>query len=144
MKFADLHAGQVIAAGSVTVSEAEILAFARQFDPQWFHTDPQRAAAGPHGALIASGWHTGALAMRLAVAAVLGGDESYGSPGLAHVRWPHPVRAGDTLALTITVLEARRSASKPDVGVVHWRWQMHNQRGHEVLDLEATSLYRLG
>ena len=82
MKFAEFKDGMLIKAGPVIVTEAEILEFARKFDPQWFHTDPKRAAEGRWGGLIASGWHTCALAMRMAVDAALHDSESFGSPGL--------------------------------------------------------------
>ncbi len=142
MKFAEFHAGQVIEAGPYTVTEAELLQFARSWDPQWFHTDPE-AAGGPFGGLIASGWHTGAIAMRLVVDAALAGSESFASPGLAHLRWPNPVRPGDTLHLVADVIEARRSDKRPTLGILRWRWRLFNQRGQDVLDLEATSLFRL-
>jgi acyl dehydratase len=144
MKFADFQLGQIIEAGPYTLCEAELLAFATAWDPQWFHTDPDAAAQGPHGSLIASGWQTCAIAMRLAVQAALDGSESFASPGLAYVKWKHPVRAGDALRLHATVLETRRSASQPQLGILRWRWQLFNQRDAEVLDLEATSLFKLG
>ena len=143
MKFAQFHAGQVIEAGPYLVSEDEIVAYARQWDPQWFHTDPDAAALGPHGGLIASGWQTCGIAMRLAVQAALQGSESFASPGLAYVKWTHPVRAGDALRLKATVLDVRRSASQPTLGILRWRWQLFNQDGTQVLDLEATSLFKL-
>lgn len=144
MKFAEFHAGQVIEAGPHVVEEAEILAFARAWDPQWFHTDPEAAAGqGSFGGLIASGWHTCGIAMRLVVQAALEGSESFASPGLAYVKWPNPVRPGDSLWLRAEVIEARRSASKPTLGVLVWRWRLRNQRGVEVLELEATSLFRV-
>lgn len=143
MKFNDFQAGQLIEAGPYELTEDELLAFARQWDPQWFHTDPDAAANGPHGGLIASGWQTCGIAMRLAVAAALDGSESFASPGLAYVKWTHPVRAGDTLRLRATVLETRRSASQPTLGILRWRWQLFNQAGTQVLDLEATSLFKL-
>lgn len=143
MKFNEFHPGQVIEAGPLEVTEADILDFARRWDPQWFHTDAQAAAGGPFGGLIASGMHTLAIAMRLLVPVTLAGSESLASPGLAYVKWPHPVRPGDSLRLRITVLEVRRSGSKPELGIVRWRWQLHNQDGHEVLDTEATSLFKL-
>ena len=144
MKFAQFHAGQVIEAGPHAVSEDALLAYARAWDPQWFHTDPQAAARGPFEGLIASGWHTCAIAMRLAADAVLAGSESYASPGLQYVKWPHPVRPGDALRLVATVIEARPASRRPELGLLRWRWQLYNQHGHEVLDLEATSLFRLG
>ncbi|MBS0314383.1 MAG: MaoC family dehydratase [Proteobacteria bacterium] len=143
MKFAEFHVGQVIEAGPYEVREREILAFARQWDPQWFHVDPEAAANGRFGGLIASGWHTCGIAMRLAVDRVLAGSESFASPGLAYVRWPHPVRPGDTLRLRITVVEHRRSTARPDLGVLRARWQLFNGEMTEVLDLEATSLFAL-
>jgi acyl dehydratase len=143
MKFAEFHPGQVIEAGPVSLSADEIVAFARQYDPQWFHVDTERAHAGRHGGLIASGWQTCGLAMRLAVDAALQGSESFASPGLAALHWRHPVRPGDALRLKATVLETRRSRSQAGLGILRWRWQLFNQHGIEVLDLEATSLFEL-
>jgi acyl dehydratase len=143
MKFADFFVGQVIEAGPRVLSEAEILDFARAYDPQWFHTDAARSAEGHFQGLIASGWHTCATAMRLAVDAALDGSESFASPGLAYVKWTHPVRPGDALSLKATVLEVRRARSQGTLGIVRWRWQMHNQADTQVLDLEATSLFDL-
>lgn len=143
MKFAEFHVGQVIEAGPYELTEPELLAFAKSWDPQWFHTDPEAAALGPHGGLIASGWQTCGIAMRLAVQAALEGSESFASPGLAYVKWKHPVRAGDRLRLKATVLETRQSASKPELGILRWQWQLFNSAGTEVLDLEATSLFKL-
>ena len=143
MKFAEFHAGQVIEAGPYAVSEDEVLRFATAYDPQWFHTDPEAAARGPFGGLIASGWHTCGIAMRLAADAALAGSESFASPGLAYVKWPNPVRPGDALRLRATVLETRVSSSRPHLGILRWRWQLLNGAGQEVLDLEATSLFKL-
>jgi len=143
MKFADFHPDQVLTAGPYTVTEREVLDFATQWDPQWFHTDPEAASQGAWGGLIASGWHTCGIAMRLMADAVLQGSESFASPGLAYVKWPHPVRPGDVLTVRATVLDARRSKSQSTLGLLRWRWQMFNAKGTEVLDLEATSLFRL-
>ena len=143
MKFAEFEAGQVIEAGPIEVTEAEVLEFAQRYDPQWFHTDPAAAARGRFQGLIASGWHTCGLAMRLVAEAALAGSESFASPGLAYVKWPHPLRPGDTVRLRATVLEARRSRTQPTLGVLRWRWQLFNLAGLEVLDLEATSLFDL-
>jgi acyl dehydratase len=144
MKFADLTAGRRIALGPLAVDESEVLAFAGKYDQQWFHTDPAQAAAGPFQGLIASGWHTCALAMSLVASDVLAGSESYASPGLAYVRWPNPVRPGDRLTLELEVLEQRVSDSRPWLGIVRWQWVMKRQGGAVVLDLEATSMFRLG
>lgn len=143
MKFEEFAAGQVIEAGPYVLTEPELLAFAREWDPQWFHTDPDAAAQGPHGGLIASGWQTCGIAMKLAVQAALEGSESFASPGLAYVKWTHPVRAGDALRLRATVLDTRRSVSQPTLGILRWRWQLFNQADTQVLDLEATSLFKL-
>jgi acyl dehydratase len=143
MRFAEFHAGQVIEAGPCELSADELLRFARDYDPQWFHTDPEAAASGPHGGLIASGWQTCGIAMRLAAQAALEGSESFASPGLAYVKWPHPVRPGDRLRLRATVIETRTSRRRPTLGLLRWRWQLFNAAGAEVLDLEATSLFDL-
>ncbi len=140
MKFAEFQAGQVLEAGPYPVTEAEILDFAARWDPQWFHTDVEAAASGPFEGLIASGWHTCSIAMRLVADAFPAGSESLASPGLAYVKWPHPVRPGDALRVVATVLETRTSRS--GLGVLRWRWQLFNQAGAEVLDLEATSLFK--
>jgi len=143
MKFAEFKQGMVIKGGPVTVTEAEILAYARQFDPQWFHTDPARAAQGRWGGLIASGWHTCALAMRMAVDAALHDSESFGSPGLGEVRWRVPVRPGDQLRLEARVQAARTSSSRPDLGITSWSWVVLNQHDEGVLELDATILFDL-
>ena len=143
MKFAEFFAGQIIEAGPIQVSEAEVLQFATAYDPQWFHTDVEAAAEGPFGGLIASGWHTCGMAMRLMADKALHGSESFASPGLAYIKWSHPVRPGDTLHVRATVLEIRTARSQPTLGILRWRWQMYNAREVEVLDLEATSLFKL-
>lgn len=121
-----------------------MLAFARAYDPQWFHVDPARAASGRWQGLIASGWQTCGVAMRLAVDHFLAGSESFGSPGLEYLKWLQPVRPGDALTLHVEVLDARRSERQPALGIVQWRWQLHNQRELAVLELVATSLFDLG
>jgi len=143
MQFAEFKTGQVLDAGPYAVSEAEVLNFAQQWDPQWFHTNPDAAARGPFEGLIASGWHTCSIAMRLAADAFLAGSESYASPGLAYIKWPHPVRPNDVLRLRVTVLESRVSQSNSSLGILRWRWQLRNVADTEVLDLEATSLFKL-
>lgn len=143
MKFADLSSGKGFTLGPLAVDAEEVLAFARKYDAQWFHTDPVRAEQGPWDGLIASGWHTCAMAMELVSNNILNGSESYASPGLNYVKWPHPVRPGDVLTLNVLVHDSRRSSSKPWLGIIRWQWIMQNQHGMEVLDLEATSLFRL-
>lgn len=143
MKFAEFKEGMVIKNGPIRVTEEEILEFARRYDPQWFHTDPERAAAGRWGGLIASGWHTCALAMRMAVDAALVDSDSFGSPGLGQVQWRVPVRPGDDLTLHAKIDAVRRSTSRDDLGIITWTWLVYNQHDEVVLELEATSLFDL-
>lgn len=143
MKFAELAAAGRFVLGPVTLDSGEVVDFASSFDDQWFHTDPDAAAHGPFGGLIASGWHTCGLAMRLVSRELLAGSESFASPGLSYLRWPHPVRPGDRLMLEVSVIEARRSASRPALGILRWRWVMRNSDEEVVLDLEATSMFKL-
>ena len=142
MKYSELVAGRVITCNPYTLSEQEILEFARQFDPQPFHIDKEQALQTRWKGLIASGFHTCAIAMRMVAAEVLPGSGSMGSPGLDYVKWPHPVRPGDTLTLKVNILESKRSNSG-NVGVIHWQWQLFNQDEIVVLDLAATSLFTL-
>jgi acyl dehydratase len=144
MKFAELTPGRVIKLGPVNVDTQEVLTFARQYDDQWFHTDAAAAEAGPFNGLIASGWHTCALAMQLVSREILAGSESFASPGLSYVRWQAPVRPADSLTLEVMVHESRISTSKPWLGIVRWQWMMRNQRQEQVLDLEATSMFKIG
>lgn len=143
MKFTELTAGRRIVLGPLTVDQGELMAYAEKYDAQWFHTDAALANEGPFQGLIASGWHTCAMAMSLVASEVLRGSESYASPGLAYLRWPNPVRPGDVLSLELRVLEQRVSGSRPWLGIVRWQWVMTRQGGAPVLDLEATSLFRL-
>lgn len=144
MKFSEISEGKKFTLGPVLVTEAEIMQFAGNYDDQWFHTDPVRAEQGPFHGLIASGWHTCALAMQMVSRQILAGSESYASPGLAYVKWPNPLRPGDVLTLKVLVLESRISASRPWLGLVRWQWIMLNQSGQQVLDLEATSMFKIG
>jgi acyl dehydratase len=123
------------------LSEAEILDFARQWDPQRFHVDPEAARDSIFGGLIASGWHTGAIAMRLMVEGLLSRSASQGSPGIDHIRFLRPVRPGDRLSGRFTVLEASPSARRPKVGKVVGRTELLNQDGEVVLSMEGTGFY---
>lgn len=143
MKFSQFKVGQVIEAGPYTLTSEALQSFAKEYDPQWFHTDPERALEGRHRGLIASGWQTCAIAMRLAVDSVLEGSESFASPGVTNVKWLHPVRANDQLRLTSTITEVRTSASRPELGIVHWHWRLTNQDAVTVLEVDATSLFDL-
>lgn len=143
MRFNEITPGRRFTLGPVRIDDAEIIRFAGQYDDQWFHTDSVAAEQGPFRGLIASGWHTCALAMQLVSRGILAGSESYASPGLNYVKWPAPVRPGDTLILEVKVHESRRSASQSSLGIVRWQWTMNNQHGQAVLDLEATSMFKL-
>ena len=112
---------------TLTVDQTAVIEFAEQFDPQYFHVDPEAAADGPFNGLIASGWHTASLMMRLYADQYLSKVASLGGPGVDELRWPAPVRPGDTLRLRTEVLEARRSKSKPDRGLVKTRTELLNQ-----------------
>ena len=140
-RFEDYPVGAMFAFGSVTVTQDEIVAFARLYDPQDMHTDPALAAAGPHGGIIASGWHTMGVMMQMFAAHYLP-KNGLASPGIDEVRWPRPVRPGDTLKVRVTVTEARRSRSKPDRGLVHAFVEVLNQNDEPVLTVRPMNLIR--
>ncbi len=140
--FEDYVEGSALEFGPLTVDEAEVIDFGRRFDPQPFHVDPAAAAAGPYGGLIASGWHTCSLMMRLLAEQYLSPASSLGSPGIDQLRWILPVRPGDELTLRTTVREARRSRTKPDRGLVRTHVELVNQSGAVVLSLLAMNLVR--
>jgi acyl dehydratase len=137
--FEDYTPGTTYECGSVRIDEASIINFAQQYDPQPFHTDPVAAATGPFGGLVASGWHTAGLVMRLLVDNYLSAEASLGAPGLDELRWPRPVRPGDTLAVRATVVEARKSQSKPDRGIVKTLVEAVNQDGKTVMSCIPTN-----
>ena len=138
----DLEPGSVRELGSVTPTAQEILEFASKFDPQPFHLDEDAGRRSVFGALCASGWHTCSMAMRLTVDNFLNESSSMGSPGLENIRWLKPVYPGDTLKLTHRVTESRPLNSKPDIGLVRAIWEMHNQRGEQVLHMEGYGMFR--
>lgn len=138
--FEDYEPGAVHEYGYATLTEDELLDFARKFDPQPMHIDPAYAAAGPFGGLIASGWHTAGLMMRLLADNYLSKVAGLASPGVDELRWPHPVRPGDVLRLRAEVVEARESRSKPDRGVVRTRASMLNQDDVVVMTMLAVNL----
>jgi acyl dehydratase len=141
--FDDYLPGATYDCGSVSVGRAEIISFAKEFDPQPFHVDPGAAASGPYGGLIASGWHTAALVMRQLVEHYVSAEASLGSPGLDEIRWPLPVRPGDTLRVRATVIEGRRSLSKPDRGVVRTMVEAVNQDDRPVMRATAINFFRV-
>lgn len=135
--FEDYVPGTTHEFGTIKVTEEEILEFATKYDPQPFHIDPAAAAESPYGGLIASGWHTASLMMRLLADNYLSKVASLGSPGIDELRWLKPVRPGDELRVRVTVLEARPSKSKPDRGLVHSRIELFNQDGERVFQAIA-------
>lgn len=143
MKFSEFKAGMVVTHPPVVVRQEEMLSFAKAYDPQWFHTDVKRAEQGRWDGLIASGWLTCSLAMRMAVDAALHDSESFGSPGLEKLRWLLPVRPDDAIHLEATVDSVRISSSRDDLGIMRWTWRVFNQRKEQVLEVEATSLFEL-
>ena len=139
--FEDFFAGQEIVLGTRTVTEEEIIAFATAFDPQPFHVDHDAAAASMYGAVIASGWHTCSLMMRMVVDGLMAASSSMGSPGLDKVRWLLPVRAGDTLTVSYLTTAVKPSSSKPDRGVVWSMWRAVNQHGELVCTVEGMGMF---
>lgn len=136
----DFTVGTTRELGGVTVSREEILEFGRRYDPQPFHVDEDAARRSPFGGLIASGWLTCALAMKMICDGYLLETASLGSPGVEHLRWLKPVRPGDALRLRITVLAARPLASRPGVGLVRNRWEMLDRRGELVMEMEGLAM----
>lgn len=133
----DLRVGQVFTAGPVTVTEEEIIAFAEQYDPQDFHTDPEKARDSAFGELVASGWHTAALSMRLILEATPQMKGGMIGRSAEKLNWPRPVRPGDRLSLEIEILELRLSGNKPERGVMRTRNTTLNQEGKPVMTMET-------
>jgi acyl dehydratase len=140
--FEDYIPGSVHEFGSMTVEESEIIAFAERFDPQPFHTDPVAAGQSVFGGLIASGWHTASLTMRLMVDNFISHVASLGSPGVEELYWLKPVRPGDILSVRITLLEAQRSTSKPDQGFIRGFTEVLNQHGEIVMTMKSGGFIR--
>lgn len=138
--FEDYHPGSVHELGSVEVDADEIVHFGRLWDPQPMHTDAEAAARSPFGGLIASGWHTAGLMMRLYAQRYLSPVSSIASPGMEELRWPQAVRPGDRLSVRVTVLDARPSASRPDRGIVRSLVEVRNQNGELVMTMRAANM----
>lgn len=141
--FDDYAVGEVFEFGMHEITEQEIIGFARQYDPQPFHVDPEAAATSPYGGLIASGWMTAALAMRMMCDHFIPAQSAMGSPGVEQVRWLHPVRPGDRLRMRVSILAVQRSQSKPDRGVVTARQEVINQHQQTVMSLDGKSMHRV-
>ena len=138
--FEDFKPGEVIELGSRTITKEGIIAFAKEFDPQAFHVDEEAAKHTIYGGLLASGWHTGSLMMRLLYDGLLKDTMSLGSPGIDEMRWLHPVRPGDTLSARLTVLECTPSRRKRDRGIVKSLIELRNQHGEFVVTIKGLSL----
>lgn len=139
--FDDVAVGEVTFGAPIAVSEAAIIAFGREFDPQVFHVDPVAAKASPFGALVASGWHVAALAMRDYVDARSYGSTPMVGMGIDALRWLHPVYPGDVLTVRREILAARRSVSRPDRGILTTLAEIANQDG--VLVMRFTTLTQM-
>ena len=138
----DFKVGEVEQIGAKRVDKDEIIAFARQFDPQSFHVDEAAAKQSIYGGLIASGWHTCAMVMRMMCDAYLSQSASVGSPGIDNLKWLKPVRPGDTISARRTTLETRASKSKPDIGMVNNLWEVFNQNGEMVMSMQGYGMFR--
>ena len=141
--FEDYVVGSVHEFGNIVADETEMVAFAERFDPQPFHTDPVAARETIYGGLIASGWHSAGLMMRLFVDYYLSHVASLGSPGVDQLRWLKPVRPGDTMSLRITISQTKRSRSKPDRGLVHSYVEAINQNSDVVMTMMALNFISL-
>jgi len=137
----DFTPGRVFEHGARSLSEDEIIAFASDWDPQRYHTDPGRAKLTPFGGLIASGWHSCVVLMRLMCDAYLNESSCVGSPGIDEIRFLRPVRPGDRLRFRATVLEASASRSKAGRGSVVFRWELFNQNDEAVLSMLGRQFY---
>lgn len=139
--FEDFIPGTVIELGQRVVTEEEIITFARQFDPQSFHVDKEAASHSIFGGVIASGWHTCGMIMRMVVDGFLANSSSMGSPGVDEIRWILPVRPGDTLTVTAETTGSKLSTSKPDRGVINTLWKAHNQEGKLVCTITGMGMF---
>jgi acyl dehydratase len=137
----DFHVGDVTELGPVDVSQDEIVEFARRYDPQPFHIDPEAARNGPFGGLVASGWHTTSLFMGMFVRGILLDSASMGSPGVEEIRWLRPVRPGDRLAAHVTVTDVQESSTNPRRGTVFTASEVVNQDGHVVMTMKARGFF---
>jgi acyl dehydratase len=141
--FEDYRPGLVCCSGDEYVNEKDVIAFGERFDPQWIHVDAAMAADGPFGGLIASGWHTASLMMKIFATSYINQHASLGGAGVDELRWLRPVRPGDSLSAQFTVVEARKSRSKPDRGVVHTAVEVFRDDGEVVMTLKTISMLRV-
>ena len=139
--FEDFQPGQQWEFGSYQLSEESIINFARQFDPQYFHIDPVKAKESIFGGLVASGWQTLSIYMKLIVEGLVNQTASLGSPGMEEIRFPKPVRPGDTLHVRYLILDCRTSSSRPNVGIVRFRGELFNQDKEQVLKVVGSGFF---
>ena len=140
--FEDFPVGEVFVFGDMLVTEEDIVAFAQAWDPQPFHLSAEVASQSPVGELIASGWHTGALTMRMICDGYLLDSASEGAPGVDELRWLAPVRPGDRLSVRRTTLASRVSRSRPSIGIVEFQFEVLNQTGQTALLMKSASFLR--
>ncbi len=138
----DFKVGEVEQIGGTRVDKEEVIAFAKQYDPQPFHVDEAAAKQSIYGGLIASGWHTCAMVMRMMCDAYMLQSASVGSPGIDNLKWLKPVRPGDTIRARRTTLETRASKSRPDIGIVNNLWEVFNQDGEMVMSMQGYGMFR--
>jgi acyl dehydratase len=139
--FESFKLGEIYILKEYKVCEAEILEFAKKYDPQSYHTDPVAAAELPFGSLIASGWHTAAIFMRMQCDSFLNQSHCLGSPGVDKLRWTAPVRPGDSLHGENKIIQLRQSQSKPDRGIVQSAVSIYNHNNALVMSLETTAFF---
>ena len=139
--YEDVAVGETTAHAGYEVTREEVLEFAERYDPQWFHTDPERAAEeSPYGGVIASGWHTAAMTMRLLVESVLSEAATVGAKGVDELRFRRPVRPGDTLRIETEIVE--KAPERPDRGLVRARTRTFREAdGEEVFSMVGNVMY---
>jgi acyl dehydratase len=137
----DFQIGQIREFGSKTVSKDEIVEFAEKFDPQRFHVNPTEAEETIFKGIIASGWHTCSLMMKMMCDEYVLRSSSLGSPGLENIKWLKPVRPGDTLRMRTTVLDSRSMESKPHIGLIHTLWECLNQKNEIVTTMDGWGMF---
>jgi acyl dehydratase len=140
--FEDYQVGELLEFGNYLITEAEIIEFARRYDPQPFHVDPVAAQTSNYGGLIASGWLTGCAVMRMLVDHFISPLSSMGSPGLDELRWPRPVRPGDRLRVRLSILATRQSQTKPDRGLIQMHQEAVNQNDEVVMTIRGWGMYK--
>ena len=140
--FEDFHPGETIALGTTEMTRDAILDFARFYDPQPMHVDEEAAKASLLGSLSASGWHTASATMRLLCDHLLSASTSLGSPGIETLRWTKPVKPGDRLTARTEVLDVRASKSRPEIGLVRFRFTVDNQHGDTVMTMQCPIIFR--